>query len=92
MSNLSFDMRLKCRYSYATDDNKNLMCEIADKVCDGTVYMECQPDNCLYDSKSSCCYPIDDCKNCPIHPGNNDPYWGLTKSEYKDGVLTCSIR
>lgn len=73
MGKLSLDIRLKCNHSYGTEENPNLMCEVCDKVCDGNVYMECQPDVCLYDSKSSCCYPIEDCLSCPIHPGNNDP-------------------
>lgn len=91
MSKLSFNDRLKCRFSYATEDSCHLMCEIGDKICDGTIYSECQPDVCLFNSNSSCCYPIDDCKNCPIHPGNHDPYWGMTKSELRDGALICSV-
>lgn len=45
-------------------------------------YMETcgeQPDNCIFGG-GVCCYPIDDCQNCPCYPGNNDPYWGMTKA------------
>ena len=30
--------RLDCPHSYATEDNKNLMCDIGDTECDGTLY------------------------------------------------------
>ena len=36
--------RLDCKYSFATDDNKNLRCEICDSICDGPLY-----DCCLWD-------------------------------------------
>jgi len=25
-----------------------------------------QPNECLFNYQSACCYPIDDCMNCPI--------------------------
>ena len=28
-----------------------------------------QPDHCLHHPSSTCNYPIDDCPNCPFHPG-----------------------
>ena len=37
-----------------------------------------QSDKCIFGG--SCCYPIDDCQNCPARPENGDPYWGLTQS------------
>lgn len=42
-----------------------------------------QPMFCNYDDGLPCCYPIDDCENCPAHPGNEDFYWGLTAAEIK---------
>jgi len=42
-----------------------------------------QPEFCHYNEDSPCCYPIDDCDNCPAHPDNFDPYWGLTVAEVK---------
>lgn len=41
MSKLSFRKRLECEHSYARDDNKYLLCEIDDSVCDGTIYDCC---------------------------------------------------
>ena len=38
-----------------------------------------QPLYCKYDSNLCCCYPVDDCKNCPAHPQSTDRYWGMTK-------------
>ena len=37
-----------------------------------------QSDKCIFGG--SCCYPIDDCQNCPARPENGDPYWGLTQA------------
>ena len=91
MGKLSLDMQLRCNHLYGTEENPNIVCDVCDEACDGDVYIECQPDVCLYDSESSCCYPIEDCLSCPIHPGNNDPYWGLSKAEYKNGVLSCKV-
>lgn len=34
-----------------------------------------QPEECLY-GYGVCCYPIEDCENCPARPENNDPFWG----------------
>ena len=39
------------------------------------------PSSCRYNRNSSCCYPIDDCMNCPAHPQSTDRYWGMTKGE-----------
>lgn len=39
-----------------------------------------QPEKCVLDG-GTCCYPIDDCKNCPKRPENGDPYFGLTQCE-----------
>ena len=39
-----------------------------------------QPCNCRFDEESPCCYPIDDCENCPARPDSNDPYWNMTKA------------
>jgi hypothetical protein len=43
-----------------------------------------QPDKCIFGG-GSCGYPIEDCKNCPCHPGNSDPYWGMTKAVILSG-------
>lgn len=37
-----------------------------------------QPSRCIHSGGSTCGYPIEDCQNCPIFPGNSDPYWGAT--------------
>lgn len=42
-----------------------------------------QPDKCLHGYAESCCYPIDDCKNCPARPDSDDWYWGMTGCEIK---------
>lgn len=39
-----------------------------------------QPTKCRYNHESSCGYPVDDCPNCPVHPDNYDPHWGVTKA------------
>lgn len=39
-----------------------------------------QPTKCRFNEECSCCYPIEDCENCPAHPGSNDPYWNMTKA------------
>ena len=41
-----------------------------------------QPDQCLFYKDSPCGYPIEDCENCPNHPGNNDPYWMMTSATF----------
>lgn len=46
-----------------------------------TEYIEEQPIFCHYDENLTCCYPIDDCKNCPANPDSCDPYWGCTTAE-----------
>ena len=40
-----------------------------------------QPNVCIYNDDLSCCYPFDDCMNCPAHPQSTDRYWGMTKGE-----------
>lgn len=42
-----------------------------------------QPDKCLYRYAETCCYLIDDCKNCPARPESDDWYWGMTGCEIK---------
>lgn len=37
-----------------------------------------QPMFCDYDDELPCCYPIEDCENCPAHPDNEDFYRRLT--------------
>lgn len=41
-----------------------------------------QPEECIF-GHGVCCYPIDDCENCPARPENNDPYWNTSKAEIK---------
>lgn len=41
-----------------------------------------QPDECIF-GYGVCGYPIDDCKNCPARPENNDPYWNMSSCEIK---------
>lgn len=36
--------RLDCPHSYAVEDNKNLMCDIGETVCDGKLYEDCLMD------------------------------------------------
>lgn len=36
--------RLDCPYSYATENDKNLLCDIDNTVCDGTLYQDCLMD------------------------------------------------
>lgn len=43
---LTFQEQLDCPHSYATEDNKNLLCDIGDNICDGIVY-----DCCLWDNQ-----------------------------------------
>lgn len=40
-----------------------------------------QPNVCIYNDDLSCCYPFDDCVNCPAHPQSADRYWRVTKGE-----------
>lgn len=40
-----------------------------------------QPNVCIYNDDLYCCYPFDDCINCPAHPQSTDRYWGMTKGE-----------
>lgn len=39
-----------------------------------------QPDECLFYG-CACCYLIEYCKNCPMHPENNDMYWNMSVSD-----------
>lgn len=39
-----------------------------------------QPDTCLHNSQSTCCYPVAQCPECPFHPNNDTPI-----------TTTCSI-
>lgn len=39
-----------------------------------------QPDTCLHNSQSTCCYPVAQCPECPFHPSNDTPI-----------TTTCSI-
>lgn len=41
-----------------------------------------QPSECIF-GYGVCGYPIDDCKNCPARPDNNDPYWNMSSCEIK---------
>lgn len=34
-----------------------------------------QPDKCIYGYSEVCCYPINDCKNCPARLENHDWNW-----------------
>ena len=36
--------RLDCPHSYAVEDNKNLMCDIGETICDGKLYQDCLTD------------------------------------------------
>ena len=78
MAKLSLEWRLKCPHSYADEEHKDLMCAIGDKVCDGTYYMDCQPDTCIY-GRGVCCYPIDECDECPAHPKYRDTFMEISK-------------
>lgn len=42
-----------------------------------------QPEKCIHGYAETCCYPIDDCKNCPARPDSGDWYWGMTGCEIK---------
>ena len=46
------------------------------------IFRKPQPDQCLFYNDSHCGYPIEDCENCPNHPGNNDPYWMMTTATF----------
>ena len=35
---MTFQQRLDCPHSYATEENKNLMCDISETECDGKIY------------------------------------------------------
>ena len=35
---------------------------------------------CRFDKDCPCCYPIEDCENCPAHPDSKDPYWKMTEA------------
>lgn len=54
-------------------------CKWADAVCYGW-----QPEKCIFGG-GSCGYPIEDCNNCPCHPGSDDSYWGRTKAVIDGG-------
>lgn len=41
---MTLQQRIDCPHSYATEDNKNLMCDIGETECDGKLY-----DCCLWD-------------------------------------------
>lgn len=41
-----------------------------------------QPDKCLFGYGGSCCYPIDDCLNCPCHPWSVN-YMPLVSGKFK---------
>lgn len=41
---MTLQQRIDCKHSYATEDNKNLMCDIGETECDGKIY-----DCCLCD-------------------------------------------
>ena len=41
---MTLQQRLDCPHSYADDNNKNLLCDVGDTICDGKLY-EC----CLWD-------------------------------------------
>lgn len=41
---MTLQQRLDCPHSYATEDSKNLMCDIGETVCDGTLYQDCLVD------------------------------------------------
>lgn len=43
-----------------------------------------KPEKCLYGYTEFCCYPIDDCRNCPARPENLDPYWGMSIAQFED--------
>lgn len=70
MNKMPFDFRLKCEYSITTEDKPDLICEVRGEVCDGNIYSICQPTNC-YIANAVCCYPIEDCENCPVR--KNEP-------------------
>lgn len=77
---LPLTYRLKCKLSYYDEETGELRCRSVG-ICNGTPYFDpCQPERCIFNEESVCGYPIDDCDNCPIHPGNYDPYFGLTKA------------
>lgn len=77
---LPLTYRLKCKLSYCDEETGELRCR-AVGVCDGTAYFDpCQPERCVYDDSCLCCWPIDECADCPNHPGNYEPYWGMTRA------------
>lgn len=41
-----------------------------------------QPDKCLFGYGGSCCYPIEDCLNCPCHPWSIN-YMPLVSGKFK---------
>ena len=44
MGKLSMKTRLKCQYSYCSEDTPHLMCEVRDAICDGTFWDCCRWD------------------------------------------------
>lgn len=65
---IDFDIRLKCEHSIAIDDAPELLCEVTGEMCDGVYLDICQPEKCYFVG-GVCCYPIDDCENCPNRTG-----------------------
>ena len=41
---MTLQQRIDCQHSYATEDSKNLMCDLGETVCDGTLYQDCLMD------------------------------------------------
>lgn len=44
---LSLQTRLNCARSYATEETPDLLCDIGDCKCDGTLYQECLWDRSI---------------------------------------------
>lgn len=46
---MTFQQRLDCPHSYAVEENKNLMCDIGETICDGTLYQDCLLDRSVHE-------------------------------------------
>lgn len=41
---MTLQQRIDCPHSYAVEESKNLMCDIGEIICDGTLYQDCLMD------------------------------------------------
>lgn len=63
---IEFIIRLQCQYSITDEESPDLICEVTGHKCDGQYQIDlCQPETCYF-GDGVCCYPIEDCINCPV--------------------------